>query len=235
MIGIDFYNHFAITPHRELSNGFWIVKSKVGFMLNGKGDVKALTTISAIFPETSMQLSNVAYNEIEVEDELQEVVKKHFNAETIGLGEKEAEDKEQEWLEAFIKSVNFTGERYEVALPWNGLQEELPNNYGLALGRLRNNIKRLRERPELLKIYHDIIREQLEKGMIEEAPWKSNGLQHYLPHAYVLREDHETTKLRIVIHANAKSQKSGISLNDCLAKGPNLMNELATVIIRGRP
>ena len=41
-----------------------------------------------------------------------------------------------------------------------------------------------------------------------------------LPHHALLREDHETTKLRIVFNAFSKSD--GLCLNDCLYKAPQL-------------
>ena len=43
----------------------------------------------------------------------------------------------------------------------------------------------------------------------------------YLPHTAVIRQNRETTKLRIVYDGSAKSLGQGRSLNDCLPVGPN--------------
>ena len=45
---------------------------------------------------------------------------------------------------------------------------------------------------------------------------------YYMPHRAVIREDSETTKVRIVYDASCKDKKSGTSLNDCLHVGPPL-------------
>ena len=43
----------------------------------------------------------------------------------------------------------------------------LPENYGLALGRLKTTISRLQQDSELLKKYDEVIKDQLKKGIIE--------------------------------------------------------------------
>ena len=43
----------------------------------------------------------------------------------------------------------------------------IPENYQLALGRLKSMLNRLQKDPALLKSYAAIIKEQLEKGIIE--------------------------------------------------------------------
>ena len=58
------------------------------------------------------------------------------------------------------------------------------------------------------------------KGNIEHVALdvKTDNKVHYLPHHGVVREDKDTTKLRVVYDASSKS--SGPSLNECLYKGP---------------
>lgn len=60
-----------------------------------------------------------------------------------------------------------------------------------------------------------MIREQLTKGIVEVvgdlSPQEHKRI-HYLPHPAVIREEKQTTKLRIVYDASAKS--TGPSLND---------------------
>ena len=58
------------------------------------------------------------------------------------------------------------------------------------------------------------------------------------PHHGVVRQDKETTKLRVVFRdGSAKPDNSSVSINDCLGKGPNLVPYMFDVIInfRGYP
>ena len=52
----------------------------------------------------------------------------------------------------------------------------------------------------------------------------------YLPHTAVIRQNRETTKLRIVYDGSAKSLGQGRSLNDCLPVGPNYIPHPADVL-----
>ena len=69
--------------------------------------------------------------------------------------------------------------------------------------------------------------------IIEKATEQADiGEVTYLPHRAVLREDKQTTKLRVVFDASAK--KSGPSLNDCMYKGPCLIPLLYDMLVRFR-
>ena len=57
---------------------------------------------------------------------------------------------------------------------------------------------------------------------------------HYLPHHGVIRQDKQTTKLRIVYDGSAKTTSDTVSLNDCLKTGPNLIPKLFDILIRFR-
>ncbi|GFO10300.1 gamma-tubulin complex component 4 [Plakobranchus ocellatus] len=72
-------------------------------------------------------------------------------------------------------------------------------------------------------------------GMIKEVSKceKSEGPIFYLPHRPVVREDSTTTKVRPVFDASAKGY-NGISLNDCLETGPNLLPNLLGLLTRFR-
>ncbi|HEX4852286.1 MAG TPA: reverse transcriptase domain-containing protein, partial [Puia sp.] len=96
-------------------------------------------------------------------------------------------------------------------------------NYRPSLSRLQTNLKRLRENPEILKEYHNIMLEQLDQGILEEVPantdeppaWMPDGRRYYMPHQAVIKETSSTTKLRIVYDASSGRP----SLNDCLHRG----------------
>ena len=69
--------------------------------------------------------------------------------------------------------------------------------------------------PALLKKYDEIIKNQLEEGIVENANSKpSVGEVTYSPHRAVIRGERATSKVRIVYDLSAKYQ--GPSLNKCL-------------------
>ena len=80
-----------------------------------------------------------------------------------------------------------------------------------------------------------VIRDQLEEGIVEEAPAEVTGREFYPPHHHaVMRRNAETTKLRVVYNASACAQEKAQSLNECLHDGPPLQNKLWNVIVRNR-
>ena len=81
-------------------------------------------------------------------------------------------------------------------------------------------MKRLQQNPTLLERYDAVIREQLQRGIVElvnEEDSSNTKRIHYLPHHAVVREDKVTSKVCIVYDASARS--TGPSLNDCLHTG----------------
>lgn len=71
-------------------------------------------------------------------------------------------------------------------------------------------------------------------GIIETVPeGELNNDAHYLPHKAVLKPSSLTTPVRPVFDASAK-QKHSVSLNDCLEKGPNLLEITTSVLNRFR-
>ena len=70
-------------------------------------------------------------------------------------------------------------------------------------------------------------------GIIEDVSESSAlGETHYIPHHPVIRDDHSTTKLRIVFDASSKTD--GPSLNDCLYKGPQMTPLIYDILPRFR-
>ena len=59
---------------------------------------------------------------------------------------------------------------YETSLPWKAeYKERFPSNHQLASNRFQNPIKGLQKQPDLFAVYHAIIQEQLNEGIVERA------------------------------------------------------------------
>ena len=83
--------------------------------------------------------------------------------------------------------------------------------------------------PKLLKDYSDIIEDNKAQSIVEEVTDVGRpGKTHYLPHRAVLREEHDTTKTRVV--SDASSKLEGPSLNEQLHKGPCLLPSLFDIL-----
>ncbi|XP_028416198.1 uncharacterized protein LOC114539993 [Dendronephthya gigantea] len=122
---------------------------------------------------------------------------------------------------------------YETGLPWKGSYFPVGTNEANSQRRLRTLVSKLKATGKLEE-YNKVIREQLEEGVVEPVPEKSEGREFYIPHKGVFRETAESTKLRVVYDASARPSKESPSLNDCLEVGPSLQNKLWSVLVRGR-
>ena len=151
------------------------------------------------------------------------------------LGLTDPPNNDSEFHEDFTQHLlKKEGGYYETKLPWKADHPDLPRNKELAMARLRSTTRRL-EMTGKLEDYHDVMQEHIQEGIIEKIPQKPSGeTVHYIPHQAVIREDAESTKLRIVYDCSAKQNPQLPSLNDCLETGPALQPLLFDIILRNR-
>ena len=112
----------------------------------------------------------------------------------------------------------------------------MPENYQLAFGRLKSMIQKLVKHPQLLQQCEAIIQKQLRRGIIvkvteisEEGPVK-----HYVPHHPVITPSKNTTKVRVIYDASAKTRQYNKSLNECLYRAPVMLPDLSGLLLRFR-
>ena len=103
---------------------------------------------------------------------------------------------------------------YETGLLWKHGHDFLPNNKQGSLRRLEILLKKLQKEPNLLDQYDEVIQDKLAKGIVERVSSDPVGREFYIPHKPVVRESEESTKLRIVFDASARSNERSPSLND---------------------
>ena len=116
----------------------------------------------------------------------------------------------------------------DYVLIWKENHPPLQNNEKSSLGRLNNSIRNL-NRSKNPEAYDKIMQKQIARGIVEKVTesgkceeTQNNEKIFYMPHRAVIRESAESTKLRIVYDASAKTNNSTFSLNDCLETGPTL-------------
>ncbi|GFV43261.1 DUF1758 domain-containing protein [Trichonephila clavipes] len=126
--------------------------------------------------------------------------------------------------------------RFVVSLPFKN-DNALGDSKVQAKRRFFSLEKRLQANPELRDRYVKFMQDYEHLGHMQLVPnselSKPSSKCFYLPHFGVVREQSETTKLRVVFDASAKTD-SNLSLNDILHTGPKLQNELFNILLKFR-
>lgn len=144
---------------------------------------------------------------------------------------------ERKCEEIYKKTTARTNEgRYIVKLPTK--EEEIKSTQGetreIALRRF-HLLERKFERNETFSTeYKNVIHEYLDLDHMEEVPKNElNKPSVYLPHHAVVKTEKETSKVRVVFDASSKG-KNDVSLNDDLLVGPQLQEDMRSLIMRWR-
>ena len=253
LIGQDFYYHIIKNERLILSGGLAFIPTINGYALGGSvessHDPCSISTINFISKSNIEILGN---------NEETACLKSFTSLENIGIGPLEEET--SPILDRFNTTTRHNGFRYTVVLPKRLPKlKKLKTNCLLSFNRLINTHKRLTKKgkEEELKLYSDIINEQLQAGVLEKVnslgpieEVRSNldldpkfydkfsvsesdeTFVHYLPHFSVRKKS--SGKMRLVYDAAAKISSGFYSLNDCLETGPDLINSLLSILIRFR-
>ena len=236
LIGLD--NYWALMNNKcvKSTSGLVAQETAFGWMLSGawyndrsrseQNHDQSMNNASktrSLFCQTEMAVSETE-------------IRRMWDLDSIGIGPEESED--DKMLDNFNKEIKWNGERYTVKLPWKdtSCKETMMNNKTQALSRLNSLSKKLNKNPDM-KARYDAVLEDLQKngiiGEIQNQNEETSNPTFYLPHRPVVREASTSTKVRPVFDASCKAE-NGISLNDCMNSGPNLIPNLAQTLLRFR-
>ena len=94
--------------------------------------------------------------------------------------------------------VKFIDGRYSVTWPWKEDNIILPDNYTLVSKSFVSLVGRLKKNPDLLVKYDDVIKDQINKGVIEEIkPGTLGTCKHYIPHHPFISENNNQNTNRL--------------------------------------
>ena len=160
---------------------------------------------------------------------------KLYSLDVLGIEDRRENDQDEVLLEFTENIARKADGRYEVNIPWIEGSELRETNFEQSKHRLRSVEKKLSRDKELSKGYEEIVRQQLDSGIIEHAPDEPTGKRvFYMPHKPVVRQDAVTTKIRMVFDASAKPQPLASSISECMHPGPPLQPHLWDIMIRTR-
>ena len=227
LIGADYYWELVTGQMRKGDEGPVAVYTRLGWVLSGPASMVERRQDSVSLMTThALHIGAPEHNT----ENLDQTLQSFWELESLGINQPD-----RCVFTEFEEKIHYKDARYEVSLPWKDVHPHLPDNYQLALKRLRGLQRRLQQQPSLLREYDSIIQDQLKQGIIQavEDPQPTDGrMVHYLPHHGVIRQDKKTTKLRVVYDASAKT--TGPSLNDCLYTGPKFDQKIIDILLRFR-
>ncbi|XP_063362896.1 uncharacterized protein LOC134651724 [Cydia amplana] len=229
LIGNDLYFSF-IRKSVDLGNNTYLVDSDFGWFLAGSAtnnrerDILSVATYCQcheinqdFFTEPDLHLRTID-------------VKFLWSLESIGICDSPKTTCEEEAVQHFNNTVKYSEGRYQVKWPWIEYPPKLPTNFGLAFGRLKGVLRRSNK--EVMTEYEEILKEQLEANIIEvvDPTIPADHPVHYLPFHMVQQKGKGG---RLVYDASAKL-KNEKSLNECLYRGPNMLEDLTGLVLKFR-
>lgn len=218
LIGADYY-WSIVGDHIVRGPGPTAVSSSLGYLLSGPTglDTKVHSTMvyDVMTAPADIQLEN------------------YWDLETIGIKhpDQATESSAQDLEEFQQKYLHKDGDQYCARLPWKEDHPTLPTNHGFTKKRTNHMISKLNL--DIKRVYDSIIKDQLRQGFVEKIENDDPERGHYLPH-HSVKKDSVTTPIRIVYDCSARSNSSNPSLNDCLHKGPTLLNDMIGILLRFR-
>uniref|UniRef100_A0A1Y1MQW7 CCHC-type domain-containing protein n=1 Tax=Photinus pyralis TaxID=7054 RepID=A0A1Y1MQW7_PHOPY len=225
LIGGDIYGKLLTGKLHQLESGLTAIETLLGWTVLGK--VKTCSEWSS----TSMIVTSMLNSSSTITN-LWDLEKIGIDDPCEKLTKAEVDDQVREHFRQTV-SRDSDG-RYQISLPWldDHAHARLPTNKFVAQRRLENATQKLKADGKYMD-YEQVFKQWLNLDVIEEVKGECVSC-HYLPHRPVYKPDSSTTKVRPVFDASCCSAGGASSLNQCLAKGPNLLELIPDLLLRFR-
>ncbi|XP_070526958.1 uncharacterized protein [Cardiocondyla obscurior] len=171
------------------------------------------------------------------DDDLGSLVARFWQQEEPARGPPPMSAEEKECEAHFVRTHSRTASgRYVVRLPVRELLPNLEDSERVARRTLAGVERRLAGDERLYELYSDFMKEFLTLGHMAPVPsasGQSGGRVCYLPHHGVMKGEGPAAKIRVVFNGSARIS-NGVTLNESLRCGPNLLPALADILTRWR-
>lgn len=231
-----------VKPRLLIGADNWhLIVSRKLLMGNKRQPVASLTKLGWVIHGTAPRIkalegsSNIYKTElIAPEVELQDMVKRYFEIDALGIARRERENPmEVRAVKAFNESIKRVGGQCEVRLPWKRDDVTLPPSYYNAVKRLKSIERKMDRSSDFEKAYTTQIENLFTKGYAKQCSEKETDDPRawYLPH-FAVTNVNKPGKIRLVFDAAAKA--NDVCLNDELLEGPDLLQDLNGLLLRFR-
>lgn len=205
------------------SSGVVGFKTKLGWTMIGPINVE-----DSVSPQVVQQA--ILFNP-EMELELTTLFKDFQAVEKVGTEHSEPYDVKKFFKEQKKKTIH-DGKRWVTPMLWKK-DKLIPNSEDQARRRLKNLEARLEKNPNLKKLYHqkieeDVKDERIRKLSDDEEKKLRQGPHYFLPHFPVFHPDKPNKCHRIM---DAKAKNDGTSLNCLLETGPNILTNIFDILL----
>ena len=202
-------------------------------------------TLPEICEETSRLVNLVThprkiyFNPIQFAKEDSDVeldVEKLFQVESLGIKESELPIEQKNLVEQFENSITKENNKYFVNLPFRDTVTLVPSNWKVSIASLERVQENLKKRG-LLTEYGEIFKDQEQRGIIEKIQICPEDFEQYnfIPHHPVVKTEGQiTTKVCAVFNCSIKTDKDSPSLNQACFEGLDLINNLASLLLKFR-
>lgn len=169
------------------------------------------------------------------ESGLENCLQKFWSMEEVAKNEPAYTKTEKALERYFIETMERDSSgRFVVRLPFYTNLEKIGQTKLMAQRRFFAVERRLAMIPEIQNQYAEFMEEYIRLGHMERIDEADIGEPNaFLPHHCIVRPEKATTKLRVVFDASAKSNND-VSLNDMMAVGPKLQDDLFDIMLRFR-
>ena len=205
----------------------------LGWAVHGPARITPLTSSPVHSTLTDTHPLENSYTDKIEDEKIDELIKHFFELESIGVNLSDnVKSKHERSSKILHETSRFLGSRWETGLLWKSDRAPDVDSYPMALKRLHLLERKLDRDPEFADLYYAEMQrfidkgyaKKVEKGSIYNRVW-------YIPHFGVTNVN-KPGKVRLVFDSAAKVK--GISLSDQLDAGPDLLQNLAGVLIRFR-
>ncbi|XP_072400437.1 uncharacterized protein [Diabrotica undecimpunctata] len=221
LIGADSYWNLICTGKIHLGKHLPVLqKTVLGWIISGPLGLSKLTSNNSKCYFTKVT-------------DLESQVARFWELDTIP-DNKQLSNEEQQVEEHFINTVQRdTSGRFIVSVPLKEPISKLGNSKDIAMKQFHSLERKLAVNPQLKKLYSDFMKEYEELNHMTWFTPSDTQITYYSPHHGVLKEESDTTKLRVVFNSSALSS-SGHSYNSIQMAGPVVQDELYSIMLRFR-
>ncbi|XP_055542959.1 uncharacterized protein LOC129728541 [Wyeomyia smithii] len=228
IIGVDNAQLISALKSRESGQGGLITvkKTRLGWCLYGRHAAHG----------KFVENVNVHVERCEHDIELHDLFRQFLAIDEANIQQSMSSEEDKRALRILQETTRKVDGKLETGLLWRYDEPCLPNSYPMAVRRMEALERKLSKDSHLHHKVHQLVAEYIDKGYAhrikpEELKFIEPSRVWYLPLG-VMSNPRKPGKIRLIWDAAARVD--GVSFNDMMLKGPDMLTALPTVLLRFR-